>query len=430
MKTLIKNGRVVDPSQNLDAVMDVLVEDGKISALGSSLAAEADEVYDATGLVVTPGLIDLHTHMREPGLEAKEDIISGTKAAAAGGVTTVACMPNTKPVIDNSIIISGIKQRAAEESYANVEVIGAISKGEKGEELAELGDMAEKGAMAFSDDGHYVKSSRLFMLAAKYVTAFDKTLICHAIDPELAAEGYMHEGAVSARIGVPGVPAISEDIAVARDCLIAEYTGAHVHIAHVASKGAIDIIRQAKKKGVNVTSEVTVHHLTLTDEACAGYSSATRVSPPLRSWDHVEAMRAAVLDGTVDAIVTDHAPHAPEEKDVEFRYAPCGFCGLETSLGVMLTDLYHTNVFDLNTIISKMSCEPAKLFELKGGTLKEGSVADITIMDLNKEWTVDSSKFYTRGKATPYEGKHCKGKAVATMLAGNFVMRDGVVCTK
>lgn len=430
MKTLIKNGRVVDPSQNLDDVMDVLVEDGKISALGSNLAVEADEVYDATGLVVTPGLIDLHTHMREPGLEAKEDIISGTKAAAAGGVTTVACMPNTKPVIDNSIIVSGIKQRAAEESYANVEVIGAISKGEKGEELAELGDMAEKGAMAFSDDGHYVKSSRLFMLAAKYVTAFDKTLICHAIDPELAAEGYMHEGAVSARIGVPGVPAISEDIAVARDCLIAEYTGAHVHIAHVASKGAIDIIRQAKKKGVNVTSEVTVHHLTLTDEACAGYSSATRVSPPLRSWDHVEAMRAAVLDGTVDAIVTDHAPHAPEEKDVEFRYAPCGFCGLETSLGVMLTDLYHTNVFDLNTIVSKMSCEPAKLFKLKGGTLKEGSVADITIMDLNKEWTVDSSKFYTRGKATPYEGKHCKGKAVATMLAGNFVMRDGVVCTK
>lgn len=430
MKTLIKNGRVVDPSQNLDAVMDVLVEDGKISTLGSNLTVEADEVYDATGLVVTPGLIDLHTHMREPGLEAKEDIISGTKAAAAGGVTTVACMPNTKPVIDNSIIVSGIKQRAAEESYANVEVIGAISKGEQGEELAELGDMAEKGAMAFSDDGHYVKSSRLFMLAAKYVTAFDKTLICHAIDPELAAEGYMHEGAVSARIGVPGVPAISEDIAVARDCLIAEYTGAHVHIAHVASKGAIDIIRQAKKKGVNVTSEVTVHHLTLTDDACAGYNSATRVSPPLRSWDHVEAMRAAVLDGTVDAIVTDHAPHAPEEKDVEFRYAPCGFCGLETSLGVMLTDLYHTNVFDLNTIISKMSCEPAKLFKLKGGTLKEGSVADITIMDLNKEWTVDSSKFYTRGKATPYEGKHCKGKAVATMLAGNFVMRDGVVCTK
>ncbi len=430
MKTLIKNGRVVDPSQNLDAVMDILVEDGKVKALGANISEAADEVFDATGLVVTPGLIDLHVHLREPGLEAKEDVISGTKAAAAGGVTTVACMPNTKPVVDNAAIVSAIKQRAAEESYANVEVIGAISKGEEGKELAEMGDMAFRGAMAFSDDGHYVKSARLFTLAAKYITAFDKSLICHAIEPELNADGFMHEGAVSAKIGVPGIPAIAEDIAVARDCIVAEYTGAHVHIAHVASKGAIDIIRQYKAKGVNVTSEVTVHHLTLTDEACATYNSATRVSPPLRSMDHVLAMREAVLDGTVDAIVTDHAPHAPEEKDVEFRYAPCGFCGLETSLGVMLTDLYHTNIFDLKTIISKMSCEPAKLFKLNGGTLKEGAVADITIMDLDKEWTVDSSKFYTRGKFTPYEGKECKGKAVATMLAGKFVMRDGVVCSK
>ena len=430
MKTLIKNGRVVDPSQNLDAVMDILVEDGKIKALAAKIEEAADEVYDATGLVVTPGLIDVHTHLREPGLEAKEDLVTGTMAAAHGGVTTVACMPNTKPVIDTSIVVSGIKKRAAEEGYAHVEVIGAITKGENGQELAEMGDMAEKGAMAFSDDGHFVKSPRLFMMAAKYISAFDKALICHAIDPEIAADGYMHEGAVSARIGVPGVPAISEDIAVARDCIIAEYTGAHVHIAHVASKGAIDIIRQAKQKGANVTCEVTVHHLTLTDEACSTYNTATRVSPPLRSWDHVQAMRAAVLDGTVDAIVTDHAPHAPEEKDVEFRKAPCGFCGLETSLGVMLTDLYHTNIFDLKTIISKMSCEPAKLFKLNGGTLKEGSVADITIMDLNKEWTVDSSKFYTVGKVTPFQGKELKGQAVATMVDGRFMMRDGVVCTR
>ena len=430
MKTLIKNGRVIDPSQNIDAIMDLLVEDGVIKEVAAEIKAAADEVYDADGLIVAPGLVDVHTHLREPGLEAKEDIVTGTMAAAAGGVTTIACMPNTKPVIDNSIIVSGIKERAAREGYVNVEVIGAISKGEEGKELAEMIDMSEKGAMAFSDDGHFVNSPRLFTLAAKYIGAFDKVLISHAIEPELGHEGYMHEGAVSARIGVPGVPAISEDIAVARDCIIAEYTGAHVHICHVASKGAIDIIRQAKKRGVNVTSEVTVHHLTLTDEACADYNSATRVNPPLRSADHVQAMREAVLDGTVDAIVTDHSPHAPEEKDVEFRYAPNGFCGLETSLAVMLTDLYHTHVFDLNTIISKMSCEPAKLFKLAGGTLKEGSVADITIMDLNKEWTVDSSKFYTRGKFTPYEGKACTGKAVATMLHGNFVMRDGVVCTK
>lgn len=430
MKILIKNGRVVDPSQNLDKVCDLLVEDGKVKAIGENLAAEGAEIYDATDKVVAPGIIDMHTHLREPGLEAKEDIISGTKAAAAGGVTTVACMPNTKPVIDSAVLVSGIKQQAENESYANVEVIGAISKGEKGEELAEMGDMAARGALGFSDDGHYVKSSRLFLLAARYIKAFDKPLLCHAIDPELDAEGYMHEGVVSARIGVPGVPYISEDIAVARDCIIAEYTGAHVHICHVASKGAVDIIRQAQKRGVNVTCEVAVQHLTLTDEACADYNPATRVSPPLRSMDHVEAMRAAVLDGTVNCIVTDHAPHAPEEKDVEFRNAPNGFCGLETSLGVVLTDLYHTGIFDLNTVINKMSCEPAKVFKLDAGTLKEGSKADITIMDLNKEWTVDSSKFYTRGKFTPYEGKACKGKAVATILGGQFVMKDGVVICK
>ena len=430
MKILIKNGRVVDPSQNLDKVCDLLVEDGKVKAIGNDLKAEGAELFDATDKVVMPGIIDMHTHLREPGLEAKEDIVSGTKAAAAGGITTVACMPNTKPVIDSAVLVSGIKQQAEEESYANVEVVGAISKGEKGEELAEMGDMSIRGAVGFSDDGHYVKSSRLFLLAARYIQSFNKPLMCHAIEPELNAEGYMHEGTVSARIGVPGIPSISEDIAVARDCIVAEYTGAHVHICHVASKGAIDIIRQAKKKGVNVTSEVTVHHLTLTDEACADYNPAARVSPPLRSADHVEAMRQAVLDGTVDCIVTDHAPHAPEEKDVEFRNAPNGFCGLETSIGVVLTELYHTGIFDLKTIVSKMSCEPAKVFHLDRGTLKEGSRADITILDLNKEWIVDPSKFYTRGKFTPFEGKALKGKAVATILGGKFTMKDGVVICK
>lgn len=430
MKTLIKNGHVIDPSQNIDAIIDVLVEDGIVKAIGANIEEEVDEVFDANGLVVAPGFIDVHTHLREPGLEAKEDIISGTKAAAAGGITRIACMPNTKPVIDNSIIVSGIKERAAREGYVHVEVIGAISKGEEGKELAEMVDMSEKGAIAFSDDGHYVNSSRLFMLAAKYIGAFDKVLISHSIDCELGCEGYMHEGAVSARMGVPGIPAVAEDVAVARDCLLAEYTGARVHIAHVASKGAIDIIRNAKKKGVNVTCEATVHHLTLTDEACITYSSATRVSPPLRSMDHVEALRAAVKDGTVDAIVTDHAPHAPEEKDVEFRYAPCGFTGLETSIGVILTDLYHKNIFTINEIIGKMSTEPANIFSLKAGSLKVGYPADVTIIDLNKEWTIDNMKFYTRGKVTPFQGKHCKGKAVATMVAGQFVMRDGEICIK
>lgn len=430
MKTLIKNGRIVDPSQNIDAVMDLLIEDGIVKAMEKEISESADEIFDAAGLVVTPGLVDVHTHLREPGLEAKEDIVSGTKAAAAGGVTTIACMPNTKPVVDSSILVSGIKDRAVREGYVNVEVIGAITKGLEGKELAEMGDMAQKGAMAFSDDGHYVSSTRIFTLAAEYISAFDKILISHSIDPELGSDGYMHEGVVSARIGVPGIPALAEDVAVARDILVAEYTGAHVHVAHVASKGAIELIRQAKKRGIPVTCEATVHHLTLTDEACADYNTATRVSPPLRSMDHVEAIRAALKDGTVDAIVTDHAPHAPEEKDVEFRYAPCGFCGLETSLGVILTELYHTQLFTINEIIGKMSTEPANIFSLNAGSLKVGKPADVAIIDINKEWVVDSMKFYTRGKLTPFEGKACKGKAVATMVAGKFVMRDGVVCTR
>jgi dihydroorotase len=430
LKTLIKNGRLVDPSQHLDAIKDVLVEDGFVKTIADHIDEPADEVYDATGLVVAPGFIDVHTHMREPGLEAKEDLVSGTMAAAAGGITRVACMPNTKPVIDTSIVVSGIRKRAAEEGYVHVEVIGAITKGEKGKELTEMGDMAMRGAMAFSDDGHYVEDPQIMLRAARYVGAFDKALICHDIEEGMSHAGYMHEGVVSARLGIPGIPSIAEDMAVARDAIIAEYTGTHIHIAHVASKGAVEIIRQAKKRGVPITCEAAVHHLTLTDEMCASYSTASRVSPPLRSWDHVEALREGLKDGTIDAIVTDHAPHAPEEKDVEFRYAPNGFCGLETSVAVVLTELYHKNVLTLPQVVEKMSTRPAELFGLAAGTLKPGSHADITILDLDKEWTVDSRKFYTRGKVTPFEGKHCKGKAAATMIDGQFVMKDGVVCKK
>ena len=430
MKTLIKNGRVVDPSQNLDAVMDLLVEDGRITALNKKITVKADEVFDATGLVVAPGLIDVHTHLRDPGLEAKEDIRTGTMAAVAGGITRVACMPNTKPVIDNAVLVDGVKERAKEVGYAHVEVIGAITKGEQGKELSEMGDMALHGAMAFSDDGHYVDSANTMLLAARYVSAFDKALICHDILTEFSEAGFMHEGAVSALIGVPGIPSIAEDIAVARDAIIAKYTGAHIHIAHVASKGALKIIRRAKKDGVNITCEVAVQHLTLTDEACRGFSTATKVSPPLRSREHVEAMREGLKDGTIDAIVTDHAPHAPEEKDVEFRYAPNGFCGLETSVGVILTELYHTKLFTINEIINKMSTSPAHLFGLEAGTLQVGKNADITILDLDKEWVVDSAKFYTKGKLSPFNGKACKGKAAATMVDGKFVMKDGVVCER
>lgn len=427
MKLLIKAGRVVDPSQNLDKVMDILVEDGKVVEIAPVIEAVTATVVDAAGLVVTPGLIDLHIHLREPGLEAKEDIISGTQAAAAGGFTTVACMPNTKPVVDNSIVISGLKERIGREAVVKVEVIGAVTKGQEGQELAEMGDMTFAGAMAFSDDGHYVQNAKLFSSALEYASIFDKTIISHAEDYKLS-DGYMHEGVVSARLGIPGLPAVAEDIAVARDILLAEYAKAKVHIAHVSTAGSTEIIRQAKKRGVKVTAEVAVHHLTLTDEACASFNTAFKVSPPLRDQVHVEALRAGLLDGTFDAIVTDHAPHAFEEKDVEFRYAPNGFAGLETSVGVVLTELYHTGVLSLTELVNKMSTQPAQVFGLERGSLKVGMPADITILDINKKWQVQSTEFYTRGKHTPYENKECVGAAVMTIVDGKIVMKEGVVC--
>ena len=427
MKILIKNGHVVDPSQQLNAPADILVENGRIAQVAPQISTACERVFDATGLTVIPGLVDIHTHLREPGREAKEDIITGTQAAAHGGVTTVACMPNTSPVIDSAIVVDGIKARAAKEGFARVEVIGAITKGSEGKELSEMGDMAACGAVGFSDDGHHVSSARIFLLAAQYAKALNKPLISHAIDEELNTQGFMHEGVVSTRLGIPGVPSVAEDMAVARDSLIAQYTGAHIHIAHVSTKGAVDIIRYFKKQGVHVTAEAAVHHLTLTDEACAGFNTAAKVSPPLRAKEHVLALREGVLDGTIDAIVTDHSPHAPEEKDVEFRYAPNGFTGLETSLGVVLTDLYHTGKMDLPALVTKMSYAPAQLLGLAGGTLQPGAPADIALVDLNREWTVDSSRFYTRGKFTPFEGKKCKGQVVATLLAGKFVMENGEI---
>lgn len=427
MKILIKQGRIIDPAQNLDAVMDILVQDGKVAEIAANINCSDAEIFDAQNLVVTPGLIDVHTHLREPGFEAKEDIVSGTMAAAAGGVTTIACMANTRPPVDSSIIVSGIKERAAREGRVKVEVIGTVTKGMQGQELAEMGDMTFTGAMAFSDDGRYVSNSKLFASALEYASIFDKRIISHAEEYKLA-DGYMHEGAISARLGIPGMPAVAEDIATSRDIMLAEYANAKLHIAHVSTSGSTELIRQAKKRGVQVTAEVAIHHLTMTDAEVSGFNTAAKVSPPLRDMKHVEAVRAGLLDGTFDAIVTDHAPHAFEEKDVEFRYAPNGFAGLETLVGVMLTDLYHTDIMPLNLLISKLTVEPAQVFDLERGSLKPGMPADITILDLNKEWQVDSKKFYTKGKHSPYDKKQCRGAAVCTIVNGKIVMKDGVVC--
>jgi dihydroorotase len=411
----------------MDAVGDVLIVDGRIAKIGGEISESDAAAIDAKGLVVAPGFIDMHVHLREPGLEAKEDFGSGTRAAAAGGFTTVCCMPNTKPVVDNSVLVNGLIRRAELEGIVNIKIIGALTKGQEGKELAEIGDMLMAGAVAISDDGHYVDSARLLRTGLEYAGMFDGLIIDHAEDESLAGDGFMHEGAVSAMLGMRGRPAVSEDIAVSRDIMLAEYTGSRIHIAHVSTSGAVELIRQAKKRGVKVTAEATPHHLTLTDEAVKSFDTATKVNPPLRSADHVAALVAGLKDGAIDCIATDHAPHAFEEKDAEFRYAPSGFAGLETALGVVLTGLYHSGKFTLSEIIDRMATAPARILGLEAGTLKVGAPADLALIDPDQEWSVDSKKFYTRGKCTPFEGKTLKGKAVATIAGGRVVMQGGEV---
>ena len=427
MVRIIKNGRVLDPANRLDKVCDILIEDGKIAKVGADLSAAGAEIIDAAGKVVTPGLIDMHVHLREPGQEAKEDFVSGSRAAAAGGYTTIATMPNTKPVVDNAALVRSLQKRAAEESLVHIAIIGALTKGQRGEELAELGDMTEAGAVAFSDDGHYVQRAQVLLNGLDYLRAFDKVIINHDEDTTLIEEGCMNEGHRSAMLGVKGRPTVAEDIAVDRDILLAEYADARVHVAHISSARAVDMVRQAKKRGVKVTAEVTPHHLTLTDDCVDLTDSATKVNPPLRRQADVDAMVEGLKDGTIDAIVTDHSPHAEEEKDREYCLAPSGFPGLETALGVLLTELYHTGKLDLNTLISKMTAEPAKLFALSGGTLSVGSSADIAVLDIEQEWMVEAEKFYTRGTHSPFVGRRLKGRAVMTMVDGQVVMRDGKI---
>lgn len=427
MKLLIKGGRIINPAEKMDMIGDILVENGKIASIGQKIKADDAQVLEAAGLVVSPGLVDMHVHLREPGLEAKEDIASGTRAAAAGGFTTVACMPNTKPVVDNSILVSGLVQRGQTEGVVNLKIIGALSKGLEGKELAEIGDMIGAGAVAISDDGGHLNSTRLLKTGLEYTGMFGRPVITHSEDEELAGEGYMHEGAVSAMLGLKGRPAVAEDIAVARDIMLAEYTNSSIHIAHVSSKGAVELIRQAKKRGVKVTAEVTPHHLTLTDEELKSFNTAFKVNPPLRSADHVQALVEGLKDGTLNAIATDHAPHAFEEKDVEFRYAPSGFAGLETALGVVLTGLYHTGKLTLMEVIDKMSYAPAKILGLESGVLKIGAPADITIIDTEYKWDVCCINFYTRGKHSPFEGRNLKGKPLITIVNGSIIMQNGEV---
>lgn len=418
---LIRGGRVIDPANNFDEVADVLVVDGKIAAVKPNINFEAHYEYNAAGKIVTPGLIDMHVHLREPGQEAKEDFLSGSKAAVAGGFTTVATMPNTSPTVDNAALVRAMVKRAEEVGIVNIKIIGAVTKDRKGLELAEMRDMIDAGAVAFSDDGSFDDNAKIFLNALDYLHDTGKVIICHEEETSLVKDGVMNEGKRNALLGLKGRPTVAEDIAVARDVLLAEYTGGRVHIAHISSARAVEIVRDAKKRGVKVTAEVTPQHLTMTDELVDPADTSTKINPPLRTQKDCDAMLTGLLDGTIDAIVTDHSPHAPEEKDREYIYAPSGFPGLETSVGVLFTELYHTGKIDLKTLISKMTAEPAKIFGLDAGTLSIDAPADLTIIDPELVWTVDAKNFYTKGSHSPFIGRELKGRVVATIVRGNLM---------
>lgn len=421
MNLLIKGGRVIDPSQGLDDTLDVLVEGGMVKEIGKGLQAPAGtETIDASGTYVTPGLIDMHVHLRDPGLEYKEDIISGTRAAAAGGFTSVCCMPNTKPVIDNKAVAGYIIDKAKSAGFANVFPIGAITYGMNGERLAEMGELKESGCVAVSDDGKPVVNSELMRRALEYANGMGILVISHAEDLALVGEGAMNEGFTSTELGLKGIPRVAEEIATARDVMLAEYSNAPIHIAHVSTKGSVRIIREAKARGVQVTCETAPHYFTLTDDAVRGYNTNAKMNPPLREAEDVAAIKEGLRDGTIDCIATDHAPHHLDEKDVEFNVAMNGIIGLETSLPLSLK-LVADGIITINQMVEKMTVNPAKILGICRGGLKPGATADITVIDPSKLWTVTEENLASKSKNSPFLGWKVQGASAYTILEGNVV---------
>jgi dihydroorotase len=423
MKLVIANGYVIDPAQGINAGKNLLIEDGRVAGLldRSEQTPEDVEVLDATGLIVAPGFIDLHAHLREPGAEYKETIATGTAAAVAGGWTTVCAMPNTDPVNDNPAVTRFIIEQAQRAKLANVFPIGSITKGCEGQELSEMGEMKSAGIVAVSDDGRPVPTAGIMRRAMEYARGFDLTVVDHCQDLSLTAGGVMHEGRWSLILGLRGMPAAAEDVHVIRDCVLAKLTGAAVHIAHVSTRGSLDAIRRAKELGLPVTCEVAPHHWTLTDEALAEYDTNTKMSPPVRSRDHVAALLEGLRDGTIDAIATDHAPHHADEKALEFDQAPFGITGLETAVGLAF-DLVNEGVIDLERLVSLCSTNPARIFGLQDrGSLSDKAHADVTILDPGCAWVFDVASSKSKSRNTPFHGRSMIGAAVATIVGGRVV---------
>ncbi|MDE3052629.1 MAG: dihydroorotase [Gemmatimonadota bacterium] len=424
---LLRGGRVVDPSQRLDAVADVLIADGKIAAVGARVAegAPGAEILDCAGLVVAPGFIDVHCHLREPGREDVETIATGARAAAAGGFTAVCAMPNTDPVTDNQAAVGFIVRQAQRADAARVYPIGAVSVGQKGGSLAEFGEMVGAGAVAVSDDGKPVASAHLMRTALEYARTFGIPVADHCEEPTLAQGGAMNEGLMSAKLGLKGIPSEAEEIMAIRDILLARRTGGHVHLCHMSTRGSVDLIRWGKERNINVTAEVCPHHISLTEDAVDGYDTNAKMNPPLRTADDVEALRDAVKDGTIDVIATDHAPHHYDEKEREFADAPNGIVGLETALAVNVTWLVRPGILDVPTLVERMSVAPARIFHLPGGTLRPGAPADVTVFDPAAEWVVEPARFRSKGRNSPYAGMTLTGRVHFTLVDGRVIHRAG-----
>ena len=428
MALLLKNVRAIDPQVALDEVCDIVIRDGKIAEVGQNLSIEKGETRDMGGKIAVPGLVDVHVHLREPGFEQKEDIASGTRAAAHGGFTAVCCMANTNPVIDNALGVEYILARAAAVGKCRVHVAGAATQGLKGEIISEMGDMVAHGAVAFTDDGRGIQGAGMMRRVMDYASQFDRVVMAHEQDDDLVGEGQVNEGVVSTRLGMLGWPAEGEEIQIARDIALSRLTGCPLHVQHISTARGLEMIRAAKAEGLNVTCEATPHHLFLNEDAIGDdYNTSLKVNPPLRTQEDSDALLAGVIDGTIDCIVTDHAPHTAWEKDREFELSPFGMIGLETSLSLVMTQMVHTGLIDYNRLVEVMAINPRKVLRVEEVKLQAGSIADITIIDPDLEWTVTADSFVSKAKNSGFIGADLKGRATDVYVGGYATMQDGQI---